>query len=75
MLEKIINAISSQLGISPAAVTAQSDLVADLKADSLDIVQFIIIIENELGVSFDDMELKNLRTVGDIAAFAENLKK
>lgn len=71
MLEKIIASVAGQLAIDPAKVTKDSNLIDDLKADSLDIAALMLDLEEQYGIEIPDEELANLRTVGDIAAYLE----
>lgn len=71
MLEKIIASVAEQLAIDPAKVTKDSNLIDDLKADSLDIAALMLDLEEQYGIEIPDEELANLRTVGDIAAYLE----
>lgn len=65
MFEKIRNLIAEQLYIDAESIHEDSGFVNDLGADSLDIIQMLIAMENEFGVSFDDDEIKSITTVGD----------
>lgn len=65
MFEKVRNLIAEQLYIDAETVKEDSGFVEDLKADSLDIVQMLFALENEFGVTFDDEEIKGIKTVGD----------
>ena len=65
MIEKVKQLIADQLYISADEVSLESKFVEDLGADSLDIVQMLIAMENEFGVSFDDDELTAVKTVAD----------
>ena len=65
MFEKIRNLIAEQLYIDAEKIKEDSGFVDDLGADSLDIVQMLIAMEQEFGVSFDDDEIKGIKTVGD----------
>lgn len=75
MLEKLKNLIASQLDIDVNDVNEDSDLVQDLGADSLDVVQMLILLEKEFGVEFEEDEIKNIKTVGDVEKFIENRQK
>ena len=65
---------AEQLMIDESEVTMESDFIADLNADSLDLVQLLILLEKEYGVSFSDEEIKSVKTVGDVIAFIEKNK-
>jgi len=64
--EKVSKLIAEQLGLEPGSVTETSDLINELNADSLDIVQMLISLETEFSIEFDDQELKSIKTVGDV---------
>ena len=69
--EKIREIISKQLDIDSATVTMESRLIDDLKADSLDIVELIMDLEQEFDVEIPDEELPNVQTIGDIVRYLE----
>lgn len=75
VLEKVKGLIAEQLNIPLENITENSNLINELDADSLDIVQMLITMENEFGIEFDDEEIKVLKTVGDVVKFIENHKK
>ena len=70
--EKVRDIIVRQLDLDPASVTMESRLIDDLKADSLDIVELIMDLEQEFDDEIPDEELPNVRTVGDIVNYLEN---
>lgn len=63
--EKIREMLSKQMDIPEESITMDSRLVEDLKADSLDVVELIMDIEQEYGIQVPE-ELPNVHTVGDI---------
>ncbi len=67
--DKIAQAISSQLGIDKAGITRESRLIEDLKADSLDVVELIMDLEQEYNIEIPNEELPKIHTVGDIADY------
>lgn len=75
MLEKVKKHIAELLGTKENLITPESKLVEDLKADSLDIVQMLIVLEDEFKVEFSDDEIASLKTVGDIVSFIEKKGK
>lgn len=64
--EKIAKALSEQLGIEEAKITTNSKIIEDLGADSLDVVELIMSLEEEYGISIGDDEAASTSTVGDI---------
>ncbi len=69
--EKVRDIIAKQLDIDPAGITMESKLIDDLKADSLDIVELIMDLEQEFGVEIPDEELPKVQTVSDIVGFLD----
>ncbi len=67
--EKVRAVIAKQLDIPEENITMDSKLIEDLKADSLDVVELIMDLEQEYGVEIPDDDLPGIRTVGDIVKF------
>ena len=62
--EKIRALLAEQLDIDPAKITMDSDIMGDFEADSLDIVDMVMTLEDEFGIEVPDDAIENLRTVG-----------
>lgn len=58
--------ITEHLDVNPSQVTDDAELINDLMADSLDITEIGMAIEEEFGFEVDDTEFETLKTVGDI---------
>ena len=71
MFEKVVEIISKGLNVKAEDITMQSHLQDDLGADSLDAVDLVMTIEDELGITVPDDRAQNFRTVKDIVAFLE----
>ena len=69
--EKLQAIIAEVLNIEPEEVTMQSTFVDDLGADSLDIFQIIMGIEEEFDIEIPDDQVEKIKTVGDIVKFIE----
>ena len=69
--EKICEIIAKQLDIDPSTITMESNLVEDLHADSLDIVELVMDMEQEFDTEIPDEELPKVQTVGDILRFLQ----
>lgn len=67
--EKVRDIIAKQLDIDAGSITEDSRLIEDLKADSLDVVELIMDLEQESGIEIPEDELPKIRTVGDIVGF------
>ena len=68
MLETVIKVIAEQLSIDESKISPESNLVDDLKADSLDVAALMLELEERYNVEIPDEELGSLKTVADIAA-------
>ena len=74
--EKICGFLSEQLGIDPADIRPESNVIEDLGADSLDLVEMLTGMESEYDIIITDERVRELPTVGEIASFlAELIKK
>ena len=72
--EKIKELLSKQLGIAKESITLESEVIKDLGADSLDIVEMLMGLEEEFGIEVSEEEAVRLRTVGDIVAIIDAKK-
>lgn len=63
--EKVIGIVSEQLNIPKEDIKMDSDLVANLKADSLDLVELVMEFEDEFGVQIPESDQEKIKTVGD----------
>ena len=73
MLEKIQAMLAEALNLPIEKVTADAKIVDDLGADSLDVVELLSQLEDELGIIIPDEEVESLVTVADVAAAIEKL--
>jgi acyl carrier protein len=69
--EKVRDIIAKQLDIEAGTITMSSRLIDDLKADSLDIVELIMDLEQEFNIEIPDEELPKVQTVADIVGYLE----
>lgn len=69
--EKIIDIIVDKLGVERSEVTPEAVFIDDLGADSLDLVELIMAMEEEFGFEIADEEAEKLRTVQDVINFAK----
>lgn len=71
MLQKIKELLAKQLRIDVTDIADNADIIADLGADSLDIVELLMVLEDELGIVIPDDDVAELKTVSDIAEYIE----
>ena len=64
--EKVASLLSEQLGVDKAEITPDSDVVKDLGADSLDVVQMLMELEDQFGITVPEEEATEIKTVADI---------
>lgn len=75
VFEKIQEALAEQFEVEPEKITKDTDIINDLGADSLDLVELIMDLEDEYNVKITDESIYEHKTVGDIATFIETLVK
>ena len=75
MFEKVREMLAKQLNIKPEVIKPESDVVKDLGADSLDVVELLISLEDNYGVSLPEDDVVNVKTVQDIVNMLEGLQK
>ena len=72
VFDKIKDIIVEQLDVEEDAVTMEASITNDLGADSLDVVDLVMSIEESFDVEIPDEEVENIKTVGDIVKYIEN---
>ena len=70
--ERIINLLSKKLGYEKAKLNEDQNFVMDLGADSLDMAEIIMGIEQEFGLEISDREIDGIETVGDLIKKVED---
>lgn len=73
MFDKIAKLLAEQLGIPQSKITLESKIVEDLGADSLDVVELLMTLEDEMGKTIPDEEVTKIKTVGEIVEVIEKL--
>ena len=75
VLEKVKGIIVEQLGVAENAVTMEASFIDDLGADSLDIVELVMALEEEFDIEIPDSDAEKVVTVGDVVEYIkENVK-
>jgi acyl carrier protein len=73
--QKVKNIIADQLGVGEEEIKATSSFIEDLGADSLDIVELVMAMEEEFEVEIPDEEAENIKTVQDAVNYVTTHKK
>ncbi|MER2080136.1 MAG: acyl carrier protein [Ruminococcus sp.] len=71
VLEKVKAILAEQFDVEEDKITADTDLQEDLGADSLDVVDLLMSIEDEFEVEVPDEEIENIKTVGALVNYIE----
>lgn len=74
-IEKVKEMLASQLNIDEKKIEKDSRIVEDLGADSLDMIEMLMTLEEKFGVAVPDEKTSELKTVEDIANFIDETKK
>ncbi len=74
IFEKVRDALASQFELDPETVTLETNLIDDLGADSLDVVELIMELEDEFGITISDEAAAELYTVQRIVDYLEKLQ-
>jgi len=72
---KVKSIIADQLGVGEDEIKPESSFIEDLGADSLDIVELVMAMEEEFEVEIPDEEAENIKTVGDAINYINTHKK
>lgn len=73
MRSKIIDIIANQLGVEKDVITPEANVVDDLGADSLDVVELVMALEEAFDLEIPDEDAENIRTVKDIFEYLEKV--
>ena len=75
MFDEVRTILSRQLRVSPDKVTLEAHIKRDLHADSLDILQLLMRLEDDYGVRIPDEALAKIETVGEVVTYLDSLEK
>ena len=73
--QKVKGIIAEQLGVAEDEIKTTSSFIEDLGADSLDIVELVMALEEQFGISIPDEEAENIKTVQDAINYINTHKK
>ena len=74
IFEKVRDALAQQFEVDPESITMETSLIDDLGADSLDVVELIMSLEDMYGISITDEDAAQLYTVQKIVDYLEKLQ-
>ena len=74
MVEKIIEMTAEALGVEESNITQNSSFQEDLGADSLDLFELVMALEEEYGVEIPTEDLEQIATIGDVVKYLEEHK-
>ena len=69
--DKIKTILAEQLDADPDEMAMETNIAKDLGADSLDVVELLMSIEDEFGVEIPDEEVENIKTIGELVEYIE----
>lgn len=72
VFDKVKEIIVDKLGVDEGSVKEAANFIEDLGADSLDIVDLVMALEEEFGIDIPDEEAQNIKTVGNAVNFIKN---
>lgn len=70
--EEVKSILAEQLCIDESEITPESNMIDDLNADSLDLLQLLTLLERKTGMRFTDEEIKSVKTVKDVMDLIES---
>ena len=73
MFEEVAKVLAEQLNIPQDKIKAESDIVKDLGADSLDVVELLMTLEDNTGKTIPEERVTDVKTVGDVVKLLETL--
>ena len=75
MFEKVCKMLAEQLGVPVDSIKPEQEVVKDLGADSLDVVELMMALEDEYGITLPETEVEAIKTVQDIVEMMDKIAK
>ncbi len=75
IFDKVKELVAEQLGVSQDIIKPESNILEDLGADSLDVIEMLMTLEEEYGITIPDEQISKVKTIGEIVDLIEKLKK
>lgn len=73
--KKVKEILSKQLNVDVAKITENTNIATDLGADSLDLVEILMSLEDEFSISIPDEAIPEIKTVGDLVNYIDKVRK
>lgn len=74
MKERVLEIIADQFNVNVDDLTENTDFVEDLNADSIELVELVMSLEDEFDVEVEDEALEKIKTIGDVLDYIEEQK-
>ncbi len=71
ILDTLKKLLEEQLDVDPATISESTNIIDDLGADSLDMVELMMSVEEEFNITINDSDAQNFKTIGDVIAYIE----
>ena len=71
LTQRVNGIIGDQLGVEQTSLVPEANLLDDLGADSLDLVELVMALEEEFGIEVSDDDLESMRTIDDVVRYLE----
>ena len=75
IIDKVKEIVAEQLGIDKESILPESNILEDLGADSLDVIELLMTLEEEYGISIPDDQIGQVKTISEIVDLIEKNKK
>ena len=75
VFDDVVDVVVEQLSVPIENVKMESNIIEDLGADSLDVVELVMALEEKFDVEIPDSDAEKLKTIADVVTFVEGLKK
>ncbi len=72
VFEKVKKMLADQLDANEDELTMETNIAKDLDADSLDVVELLMTIEDEFNIEIPDEEIENIKTIGDLTEYIQS---
>ena len=75
VIDKVKELVAEQLGIDANTIKPESNIIEDLGADSLDVIEMLMTLEEEYGITIPDEKISQIKTIGQIVELIEECQK